>query len=189
MNIAEKYVVQVGQDKPDPQNPIFTQAQRDRIFAIKNPDIKLQEIMDLIKISLRPKFEVKKFEMEFVVGLLYPKLDFHVSATTNHLLKAPFNIHAANSALSVPLIDVKNFDITNCINIFDLIQGNDPLNRPKGKLGHSFMDYIKEMEAFCQRLEEVRQAEEAEEADDEQKRFEFDWDGGKNNGTRANGIH
>lgn len=187
MNIAEKYVVQAGQDKPDPLNPIFTQAIRDDIYKIPNPDVKLQEIMIRIQNNLRPYFEVHKFEMEFVVGLLYPKLDFHVSASTNHLLKAPFNIHASSFALSVPLIDVKNFDITNCINIFDLTQGPDPLNRPKGKLGHSFMDYVREMETFCRRLEKVRKAEEAEEAEGEEKRFEFDWDGQSK--KQLNGCH
>lgn len=36
------------------------------------------------------------FLYEIVIGLLYPKIDAHVSAGTNHLLKCPFNIHSGS---------------------------------------------------------------------------------------------
>ena len=36
------------------------------------------------------------FLYEIVIGLLYPKIDAHVSAQTNHLLKCPFNIHSGS---------------------------------------------------------------------------------------------
>lgn len=179
VNIAEKYVVQKGNTKPDPNEPVFNEKVRERIFAISNPETKLEEIKRMISMHLRPSFEVQKFDMEFIVGLLYPKIDFHVSASTNHLLKAPFNIHSSSLALSVPLIDVKNFDIKNCMLLRDLVHDNDAFNTPKGRLHHTFMDYIRNFEKWCDVLEKARDEEE-DEPDDEKLRFEFDWD--SNNG-------
>lgn len=189
MGIAEKYVVQPGEAKPDPNNPIFTDKVKERIFGIANPDAKLEEIKRMIGMYLRPNFEVVKFDMEFIVGMLYPKLDFQVSAGTNHLLKAPFNIHSSSLALSVPLIDVRNFDIKNCIHLRDLVHDNDPFNTPKGRLNHSYMDYIRNFEQFCERLEKSRDEDEADEEDEEQKRFEFDWEDNVGVGGRVNGVH
>lgn len=48
-------------------------------------------------IDLKKHFgkKVMGFTYEIIIGLLYPKIDAHVSAQTNHLLKGPFNIHSS----------------------------------------------------------------------------------------------
>ena len=145
-----------GQKEPSTQFPVFTEHIKNRIFAIENPSDTFAEILKVIESNLRPGFEARKFEMELIVGFLYPKLDFNVSATTNHLLKAPFNIHKGSKNLSVPLIQVKDFDIKNCLNLTDLTKGEGSLLKPKGKLGHSFNDYVRKMEQFCESLEKSK---------------------------------
>ena len=48
--------------------------------------------------NLKPFFgrKIMGFLYEIIIGLLYPKIDAHVSAQTNHLLKGPFNIHSSS---------------------------------------------------------------------------------------------
>jgi len=162
LNVAEKYVVLKGKIEPDSQTPVFGDEIRDQIFRIENPSAKFAAIMEVIRNNLRPGFEERKFEMELIVGFLYPKLDFNVSATTNHLLKAPFNIHKGSKNLSVPLIQVSGFDIKNCLNLSDLTKEEGALTRGKGKLGHSFNDYVRKMEEFCGSLEKSRDEKHSE---------------------------
>ena len=57
---------------------------------------------------------------------LYPKIDSAVSSHTNHLLKAPFNIHSSSLLLSVP-VDPENFDIKKIPSIQDIISGKASL--------------------------------------------------------------
>lgn len=169
----------LGHYKPETdknQNVIFTPEVRDRLFKISNPDEKFEAIRDVIKANPRPYFELRKFDMEIIVGLLYPKLDFHVSATTNHLLKAPFNLHQANQALSIPLINVKEFDIKNHLDLNDLVTGQNPLQRPKGRLNHCFNDYVRKMEQFCQELEQAKRKEEAELTEELREHYMRDFD-------------
>jgi len=68
------------------------------------------------------------FTYEIVIGLLYPKIDAHVSAQTNHLLKGPFNIHSATGLVSVPLSDVAGFDYTKCPTVQQLLQNSKLLD-------------------------------------------------------------
>ena len=71
---------------------------------------------------------VKNFKFEVIVGLLYPKIDSAVSSHTNHLLKAPFNIHSSSLLLSVP-VDPENFDIKKIPSIQDIISGKASLKK------------------------------------------------------------
>lgn len=194
VNIAEKYVARPGASQAKEGvsrpmkiedkiiDPVFTLEIRDRIFAIPDPDLKMKAILDVIDRNLKKGFERIKFEMEFIVGLLYPKIDYQVSATTNHLLKAPFNIHASSMALSVPLIDVASFDIKNCLDLNDLTDDSNPATKMKGRLKHSFADYVSQMERFCEELEkEAKREREGKEKEMtpeelERQRTEFDWD-------------
>mgnify|MGYP003589331234 CR=1 FL=1 len=110
LTIAEKYV-----EMP------FTESDQNEIAAIHDPQLQYKTLLDKIKINIRPEMDIRKFDLEFVVGFLYPKIDAHVSAEMNHLLKAPFNIHMDSLKLSVPLIDVENFDPENCLTLEDLV--------------------------------------------------------------------
>lgn len=62
-----------------------------------------------------------KFEREIVLGLMYPKLDAHVSAQTNHLLKCPFNIHKGTGKVSVPLVDFDSFKMVDVPHVVDVV--------------------------------------------------------------------
>ncbi len=136
------------------------------IFAMSNETEKYQAIKLLIERNPKKDFEVRNFDIEFVVGLLYPKIDAHVSAQINHLLKAPFNVHHDSMKLSVPLIDVVNFDVNNCITLEDLAQAQS--NNPdliKGKSRYSLGDYLRYFEKFCANLEKVDEQNGFTEAD------------------------
>lgn len=53
---------------------------KNKIFEIPNQTEKYNVLCDLVWERLKPEYEFYKFDMEFVVGLLYPKIDAHVSA-------------------------------------------------------------------------------------------------------------
>jgi hypothetical protein len=143
MAIAEKYIsIEVDEHT------------KNGIFNIENQTKKYETICNLIKTNLKTDYEFVKFDMEFVVGLLYPKIDAHVSAQINHLLKAPFNVHHDSMKLSVPMIDVKNFDVNNCLTINDLVGQDKSIDQIKGKSRYSLGDYVRHFEQFCKKLEE-----------------------------------
>lgn len=76
---------------------------------------------------------------ELTIGLLYPKIDAHVSAQTNHLLKCPFNVHHATGKLSLPILDIENFDVQKCPTIFDALDNKDLLK-----------NYLAVFDKFCE---------------------------------------
>lgn len=80
-------------------------------------------------------------ERELAIGLLYPKIDAHVSAQTNHLLKCPFNVHHDTGKLSLPILDIEAFDVAKCPTIFDALQDKTMLE-----------PYLQAFDAFCQPL-------------------------------------
>lgn len=88
---------------------------------------------------------VRKFKFEIIVGFLYPKIDSAVSSHTNHLLKAPFNIHSSSLLLSVP-VDPENFDIKQIPSLQDIIDGKA-----------SILQYINNFRMFVNRLKETSQ--------------------------------
>lgn len=83
-----------------------------------------------------------KFKFEILVGMLYPKIDAAVSSHTNHLLKAPFNIHSSSLLLSVP-VDPEKFDIAKIPSLVDIVRGNADMTP---YLRH-FREFIKNLEA------------------------------------------
>jgi DNA primase small subunit len=83
---------------------------------------------------------VRRFKFEILVGLLYPKIDSAVSSHTNHLLKAPFNIHSSSLLLSVP-VNPEDFDINKIPSIKDIISGRA-----------SLVEYIKNFRLFIDNL-------------------------------------
>lgn len=86
------------------------------------------------------------FKREIVIGLLYPKLDAHVSAQVNHLLKCPFNVHHDSGKLSLPIIDVEKFQVSEVPTIYDIL----------GTEGPQILEpYIKYFENFCKNLQKV----------------------------------
>lgn len=80
-------------------------------------------------------------ERELTLGLLYPKIDAHVSAQTNHLLKCPFNVHHDTGKLSLPILDIETFDVAKCPTIFDALENKEMLE-----------PYLKAFDAFCEPL-------------------------------------
>lgn len=78
---------------------------------------------------------------ELAIGLLYPKIDSHVSAQANHLLKCPFNVHHDTGKLSLPILDVENFDVSKCLTIFDVLENKDRL-----------APYLAAFDEFCRPL-------------------------------------
>lgn len=47
-----------------------------------------------------------------MLAFLYPRMDYNVSTSQNHLLKLPFSIHPGSHKVSVPIFpnSVRNFD-------------------------------------------------------------------------------
>lgn len=82
-------------------------------------------------------------EKELTIGLLYPKIDSHVSAQANHLLKCPFNVHHDTGKLSLPILDIENFDVNKCPTIFDALEnGGEEMMKP----------YLEAFDRFCEPL-------------------------------------
>lgn len=71
---------------------------------------------------------IDSFKYEVVLGLLYPKIDAHVSAQTNHLLKCPFNIHHGTGRVSVPLEDPASFKLDDVPTVEEITEGKKSLD-------------------------------------------------------------
>jgi len=50
-----------------------------------------------------------------MLSFLYPRMDYNVSTSQNHLLKLPFSIHPSSHKVSVPIFpeEVRDFDPDN----------------------------------------------------------------------------
>lgn len=89
-----------------------------------------------------------KLKMEIVIGLMYPKIDFHVSAQTNHLLKCPFNIHSGTGLLSIPIDDFDNFKISDVPYVQDVVA----YQKKKGWKHPNFKRFLDYFDGFCEKL-------------------------------------
>lgn len=98
-------------------------------------------IMQLFKKNKIDDLIQSIFLRELTLGLLYPKIDSHVSAQANHLLKCPFNVHHDTGKVSLPIVDIENFDVSKCPTVFDVLSNK------------SLMDpYFKIFDDFCKPL-------------------------------------
>jgi len=88
------------------------------------------------------------FLYEIVIGLLYPKIDAHVSAQTNHLLKGPFNIHSGSGLVSVPLSDPASFNYNECPTVQQILMDKTLLE-----------PYLKTFNDFLKKLNEGKKVE------------------------------
>lgn len=94
--------------------------------------------------NTKRKDQGKIWEMikrELTLGLLYPKIDAHVSAQANHLLKCPFNVHHDTGKVSLPILDVEAFDVAKCVTIFDVLENKSCLD-----------PYLEAFDEFCKPL-------------------------------------
>ncbi len=142
LSVAEKYM----------NSPISADV-KDSLLSIKDQLERFNSLNKLIQENLKQGFDLEIFEIEFVVGYLYPKIDSEVSAQMNHLLKVPFNIHQDTLKLSVPIFDIKNFSPNNCVELSDFIDNHDSMENIRGASKYSFSEYMIFFEIFCRKLE------------------------------------
>lgn len=115
---------------------------RENLFSTEGSFARWEKIEKLF--TLKYKDQAKIYEMvkkELTIGLLYPKIDSHVSAQANHLLKCPFNVHHDSGKLSLPILDVEKFDVEKCLTIFDVLENKDRLE-----------PYLEAFDKFCEPL-------------------------------------
>ena len=101
-------------------------------------------LVSLIEKSEEGSIKSNKFKIEFVLGYLYPKIDSHVSAQVNHLLKAPFNIHHASMNISLPIMDIEKFNIENASSVHEILKKEAETGR------NPIAEYISFFKNFCQ---------------------------------------
>ena len=82
-----------------------------------------QETLKFFEKNRLPDLQ-KDFMLELVIGLMYPKIDAHVSAQTNHLLKCPFNIHHSTGLVSIPIGNFDTFELDEVPFVQDVIEGS-----------------------------------------------------------------
>ena len=134
---------------------VIPHEERSRVFLFKDQNRKFNFLIsEFEKIVVTeeknwPKeLRLRKFKIEFILGYLYPKIDSHVSAQVNHLLKSPFNIHHATMNVSLPIINMEEFDIDSCYKVNDLLSEmiRDKVNNPFTKSLRFFEKFVKKLE-------------------------------------------
>ena len=108
---------------------------------------KFKYLVSLINNSDNGAIKSNKFKIEFLIGYLYPKIDSHVSAQVNHLLKAPFNIHHASMNISVPIMDIDKFNIENASSVDEILKKEAETGR------NPVAEYIAYFKNFCELCE------------------------------------
>lgn len=105
----------------------LTDAEKAQFKSKRNGHSKLELLKNIIEKCESEEDKEGKHEkgdmfvVEFILGYLYPKIDSHVSAQVNHLLKAPFNIHHSTMNVSLPIMDIDKFSIENCLSVKSLL--------------------------------------------------------------------
>ena len=114
-----------------------------RGIAADHATRKFKYLVSLIAASEDGATKSNKFKIEFVLGYLYPKIDSHVSAQVNHLLKAPFNIHHASMNVSLPIMDIEKFSIENASSVDEILRREAETGR------NPIAEYIAFFRNFC----------------------------------------
>ena len=81
------------------------------------------------------KFATEMIEKEFMMNVLYPRLDANVSKHINHLLKSPFCIHPSTGMVCVPLREeeIMKFEMDDIPKIEEICE-NHKNGKPNTKL-------------------------------------------------------
>lgn len=143
LTVAEKYT----------NGPIPDQA-KDILLSTSNQEDRFNQLLDVVGQDLKPGVQLSTFEIEFVVGLMYPKLDIDVTAQVNHLLKMPFNIHSDTLNICVPIFDFKSFNPEECLNLEDFVKGTSDYWSIKGRASYSFGHHLMYFDKFRRRLDQ-----------------------------------
>ena len=116
-------------------------------FGEANAMQKYKYLISLINDCEDGTVKSNRFMVEITLGYLYPKIDSHVSAQVNHLLKAPFNIHHASMNISVPIMDIDKFNIENASSVSDILKRESETGK------NPIAEYIAFFKNFCQLCE------------------------------------
>ena len=155
-NIVERYT-EVG-ITPEERERVFSFDDQNRKFNFLISEFEKVETIEEFTEKLKkedkkktywPKeLRLRKFKMEFILGYLYPKIDSHVSAQVNHLLKSPFNIHHATMNVSLPIVNMDDFDIDSCYKVDRLLSEmvSNKLDNPFTKSLAHFEEFVKKLE-------------------------------------------
>ena len=114
-----------------------------RLMQVQGSVERWNNIILLFKKTKDDRIIQDTFIRELTLGLMYPKLDAHVSAQANHLLKCPFNVHHDTGNLSLPIEDIDKFDVSKCPTIFDALSNDS---------GALLEPYMKIFDRFCEKL-------------------------------------
>ena len=96
-------------------------------FSINPGVLTSAQVWEILKTRLDGSKEKKAVLMSIVFKFLYPRLDVHVSTSTNHLLKAPFSVHPATQKVCIPFSigSVDRFDLSEVPSVEDTVNGNE----------------------------------------------------------------
>ena len=125
----------------------LTDREKEQFDKKKTGSAKFEMLNSIILKSEDGPEKSEKFIIEFILGYLYPKIDSHVSAQVNHLLKAPFNIHHDTMNVSLPIINIDKFKIENTLDVETLL---NKMKRSKKNPIQAEIDFFKK---FCDECE------------------------------------
>lgn len=104
------------------------------------------------KINKRDYVELPKYELikkDFMLNILYPRLDINVSKHINHLLKSPFCIHPSTGMVSVPLDEesIVNFKVDKIPKLEEIVDSfnSNQENQKFNKYRNIFANFVAKM--------------------------------------------